>query len=45
MLIAQSHEGTGSGGGAGSQGRANIRVDINGDSLDFHSVMEQDYTN
>jgi hypothetical protein len=43
MMIAPSHGRKGPGGGAGF--RANIRVDLNGDPLDFCSAMEQDYTN
>ena len=43
MLIALSHGGKGSGGGARS--KAKIRVNIHGDPLDFRLVMEQDYTN
>ena len=43
MLTAQSHGRKGSGGGAGS--KANIRVDVNGDPLEFRSAAEQDYTN
>jgi Reverse transcriptase (RNA-dependent DNA polymerase)/Integrase core domain len=43
MLIALSHGRKGSGGGAGSP--ANIRVDINGDPLDFRSAMKQNHTN
>ena len=43
MMIAPSHGRQGPGGGAGF--RANIRVDLNGDPLDFRSAMEHDYTN
>ena len=43
MLIALSHGRKGPGDGAGS--KSNIRVDINGDPLDFRSAMEQDYVN
>src|ERR1700722_7851089 len=42
VMIAQSHGRKGPGGGAGS--KANIRVDMNGDPLDFRSAMEQSYT-
>ena len=41
LLTAQSHGGRSSGGGAGSIVAANIRVDVNGDPLDF---MRQNYT-
>ena len=43
MAVAQPHRRKGSGGGAGWG--ANIRVDTNGDPLDFCSAMEQDYVN
>jgi hypothetical protein len=45
LLTAQSHGRKDSGGGAGSRVAANIRVNVNGDPLDFRSAMEQDYIN
>ena len=47
VLIVLSHEEKDSGGGAGLSiiRPTKIRVNINGDPLDFRSIMRQDYTN
>jgi len=45
MMAAQPHRKIPGPGGCGAGLGTNIRVDINGDPLDFFSAMRQDYTN